>query len=316
MNAVVPAITSLGGWAQTGLTGALGAGSAALEGWRAFMGHPSGSTGDDSKRQQDPPKEVKTDVLPNSNTAELPDLPVGIDGNPIKVGLLNSDIGEFSNVPIGIGQYPTDVAATDSTSPSYATTWGTSDPATSLKLFGRRRRIVQSRAFADVCSSHWIDASDPDNPKDAIIPLRFNLNLDVNIPASSYGSFYQWAPGERATVTITQHKRSPDSPGQPYYLDISILDPNGKLLVAQPQVVAPPSQEVEIKTQDRLVLSLFVEVYDAKNDPISFQYGDQFGGVHVTGTSWKSDDSKDHGCVTDPEGDWDESRKIMCFFKV
>ncbi|MCJ1463107.1 hypothetical protein MMC07_001712 [Pseudocyphellaria aurata] len=319
MNAVVPAVTSLGGW----LNGGVGAGAAALGTLRALTEHPFGSTGDDTKSQQDQPEGVKTDVLPNSNTAELPDLPVGIDQNPIKVGLLNSDIGEFSNVPIGISQYPTDVAATDSTSPdiqrfdlgggstSYAN-WRNSNPATSLKLFGRRRRMVQTRGIFDLCSIYWVDASDPDYPRDEIAPEALNINVPA---ASSLGPLYHWVDGDRATVKITQHKRSSDSPGQPYYLDINILGPNSRLLLSQPRAVAPPSREIEINTQGRLPLSLRVTVDEVKNNPISFRYGNPHF-PNWSGTEWKSNEVQEHGCVTDPTGNWDASRNILCLFKV
>ncbi|MCJ1461632.1 hypothetical protein MMC07_000229 [Pseudocyphellaria aurata] len=327
VNVIVPAIPSVGN-RPNGLNGLkeglVGAGAAALGflGGALLLKPPSSFTGDDTKSPKDQPKGVKTDVLPNSNTAELPDLPVGFDQNPIKVGLLNSDIGELSNVPIGIGQNPTDVAATDSTSPdiqsfdlgggstSYAT-WGNSDPATSLRLFGRGRRILQSRADTDACSNYWIvDGTRPDDPDWNTVPGT----VDLHISASSWGPAYPLAGGDRATVTITQYKRSPDSAGQPYHLEISVFSPNGTPYVAQQKVVARPSQEIEIDLHDQLVLSLWVTVDEGKDNPISFKYGDP----GWSGTSWKSDNQlQEHQCVTDPQGaDWGDSRTIKCLFKI
>ncbi|MCJ1425095.1 hypothetical protein MMC29_002983 [Sticta canariensis] len=135
-------------------------------------------------------------------------------------------------------------------------------------------------------------------------------------PASSYGLLCPFVPGDLATLLITQYKKQFDSQRQSidYHLDITILDPAGKVIFTEQQVDAPSRQEITVDAH--LNLLLHVEVDDENDSPISLRYGDPLILNTVNGVKWNNNDqSQDHKCVTDPEGSWDDKRQIMCLFK-
>lgn len=294
------AVTGVVGTGLTNLqTGALRLGGQA---WRAVSGgrkHPTAPAGDDSKDRKDQPNPgTMTDVL-NLKIGELPELPVGIDE---KMTMAATDPTSTAD----------DMVANDLTSGGGML--GDTDTATFGKLFGRRHRIMHSRADVGFCNvDDWVaDPWNPDFPGDTSMPLRLEM---PSIPASSLGPFYPIVPGEVATLLITQYQKQFDSHQQSmdFHLDITVLDPARKVLFAEQQIDTPSRQEMEIDAH--LTLPLYVEV-DGENtnpNPISIRYGDP----PWTGVKWNSDDeSQDHRCVTDPKGKWGDKRQIMCLFKT
>lgn len=308
---------SLTGVLGTGLTNlqtsAVGFGAAGLQAWRAFLGgrkHPSTSAGDPNHRTNQPDPGTKTDVL-NLKIGELPDLPDGIDETTTMAAKdptsaaddFEADDETSREEELGIGG----VLNTDEI-------WGNSNPATSLNLFGRGHRMRSPTVVGTCNGDDWVDDPwNPDFPGYTGMPAQPEI---ASTPASSYGPLYPFAPGDFATLLITQHKKQFDSQRQSidYHLDITILNPAGKVVFTQQQIDAPSRQEITVDAH--LNLLLHVEVDDEKESPISLRYGNPLILNTVNGVKWNSDDqSQDHRCVTDPKGSWEDKRQIMCLFK-
>ena len=302
----------LTGALNTGLTqfstAAAGWGAAGLEVWRAILGgkkHPSPPPGDPNHRMDQPDPGIKTDVL-NLKIGEVPDFSDGIDQTSTMPAIGSTSVADDSEAndetskqeELGIGGVlnPDELL-------------GNSNTATSLVLFGRGHRI---RSRTVTCNGDsWVE--DPWNPDFPGVSGRPKI---ASRPASSYGPLYPFAPGDLVTLLITQHKKGFDSQRQSvdYHLDITILDPAGKVIFTEQQIDAPPGQEITVDAH--LIFLLHIEVADKDNSPISFRYGDPLILSVVNGVKWNSDDqSQDHRCVTDPAGSWEDKRQIMCYFK-
>ena len=314
-----------GGSVWNALTGALGTGlirlqttaagfgAAGLEAWRAVMGgrkHPSMPAGDPNHRMDQPDPGIKTDVL-NLKIGELPDIPGGMDETSTVAaidptsgadGFEANDETSREEEP-GIGG----VLNTDGIG-------GISNTATSLGLFGRGHRMHSRTVYGSCNGDNWV--ADPWNPDFPGYTGMSGRPKDASRPASSYGALYPFAPGALATLLITQYGKRFDSQRQSsdYHLDITILDPAGKVIFTQKQIDAPSRQEITVDAG--LNFLLHVKVADEKDGPISFRYGDPLILNVVNGVKWDSNDkSQDHRCATDPAGLWEDKRQIMCMFK-
>ena len=294
--------TAVGGWTAAG-----------MEAVRALWAHkkrPTSPAGDHTNQLDQPDPGIKTDVL-DLKIGGLPDLPDGMDETSTITAkdptLVADDFeandGTSREEDLGIGGVlPTDNVL------------GDSNTATFSNLIGRGHRM-RSRTFVGTCNGDsWVD--DPSNPdfpghKDTLIQLEISSKQ-----ASSYGLLYPFAPGELATLQITQYAKTFDSQRQSvdYHLDITILNPAGTVVFTEQQMDAPSGQEITVDA--KLQLPLYIEVADKKDSPISFRYGDPLILNTVNGVRWDSNDkSQDHRCVTDPEPLWEDKRQITCLFK-
>ena len=295
---------------QTGVAGFVTAG---LEAWRAFRGNKKPlftPAGDSSHRKDQPDSGTKTDVL-DLKTGELPDFsdginqistPTAIDPLPV-ANDFEANVDTSREGDLGIGGFLN------------ADNNNFEDPniATSLNLFGSGRRM-RSRTVPGICNDDWAtDPSSFDIPSPGDTLQRLEIAADQS---SSYGLLYPFAPGDLATMLITQYEKKLDPQRQSidYHLDVTILNAAGQPSFTRQQIDAPSGQETAIEAQ--LPLQLYVEVADAKDSPLSFRYGTPLIMNAVGGAKWDSNDqSQDHRCTTDPAGSWEDKRQIMCLFK-
>ena len=316
-NALTGALTTGTGLVGAGLTqlqtGAAGLFTAGLEAWRAFRGgkkHLSTPAGDPNQRKDQPDPGTKTDVL-DLKIGELPDFSDGIDEKWTPTALdplpaandFEANVDTSREGDLGIGG----VLNADNN-------FGDFNAATSLNLFGRGRRI-RSLPVPGTCNSDW--AADPSSLS---IPGRGDMLQRLETAASqssTYWLLYPFAPGQLATLLITQYEKGLDSQRQSvdYHLDVNILNADGKPGFTQQKIDAPSGQETTIEAD--LPLPLYVQVADQKDSPIIFRYGTPLAMDTVSGVRWDSNDqSPDHRCTTDPTGLWEDKRQIMCLFKL
>ena len=317
LNALTGAVTTGTATLSTGLiqlqTGVAGFVTAGLEAWRAFRGNKkplSTPAGDSSHRKDQPDSGTKTDVL-DLKTGKLPDFSDGINqiSNPTAIDPLpvandfEANVDTSREGDLGIGGFLN------------ADNNNFEDPniATSLNLFGSGRRM-RSRTVPGICNDDWAaDPSSFDIPDRGDMLQRLETAADQS---STYGLLYPFAPGDLATLLITQYEKKLDSQRQSidYHLDVTILNAASQPSFTQQQIDAPSGQETAIEAQ--LPLQLYVEVADAKESPLSFRYGTPLIMNTVSGVKWDSNDqSQDHRCTTDPAGSWEDKRQIMCLFK-
>ena len=315
VNALTGALTTGTGVLGEGLTwlqvGVAGLATAGLEAWRAFRGnkkHLSTPAGDPNRPKDQPDSGTKTDVL-DLKTGELPDFginkistPTAIDPLPV-ANDFEANVDTSREGDLGIGGFLN------------ADNNNFEDPniATSLNLFGSGRRM-RSRTVPGICNDDWAaDPSSFDIPDRGDMLQRLETAADQS---STYGLLYPFAPGDLATLLITQYEKKLDSQRQSidYHLDVTILNAASQPSFTLQQIDAPSGQETAIEAQ--LPLQLYVEVADAKDSPLSFRYGTPLIMNAVGGAKWDSNDqSQDHRCTTDPAGSWEDKRQIMCLFK-
>ena len=309
-NGLTGALTTGAGIVQTGAASLVTTG---LEVWRAIRGgknHLSTPAGDPNRQKAQPNPGTKTDVL-DLKIGELPDFSDGIDEKSSTTEIVPSSVADDFDANIDTSREGDLGIGGVLNADNY---FGDFNAATSWNLFGRSPRL-RSRNVPGTCNGDdWAD-----DPSSLHIPGRGDMLQRLEIAASqssTYGLLYPFAPGEVATLLITQYEKKLDSQRQSvdYHLDVTILNADGKPSFTQQQIDAPSGHETTVDAH--LPLPLYVEVADEKDSPISFRYGTPLIMNTVSGVKWDSNDqSQDHRCTTDPAGLWDDKRQIMCLFK-